>query len=179
MTAEKLYINRGHLVLFTILLTLGLVALDQITKLLATQYLLPVGTAPLIPGIIELSYVLNDGAAFSFFSGNKFLLVGVTSVALIGLAVYLILKKPTNKREFYSWLLIFAGGVGNLIDRVLNGVVVDFFNLQFMNFAVFNVADIYVTCGVALLFTTICISEFKEYKKRKNATVEENKFETR
>lgn len=159
--------------LFTILFSLGLVAVDQFTKYLANEFLMQIGTAPLIPGIIEFSYVLNDGAAFSFFSGNRFLLVGVTSVALIILAAYLLIKKPKNKWEYFSWLLIFSGGLGNLIDRITNGVVVDFFNFQFIDFAVFNVADIYVTCGVALLFITICTAEYKEYKKRKAAPAEE------
>lgn len=161
--------------LYTILFSLGLVAIDQFTKYLANEFLMQIGTSPFIPGIIEFSYVLNDGAAFSFFSGNRFLLVGVTSVALIGLLAFLIIKKPKHKLEYFSWILIFAGGVGNLIDRIANGVVVDFLNFQFINFAVFNVADIYVTCGVALLFITICFAEYKEYKKSKASLLKEEK----
>ncbi|MEG1125552.1 MAG: signal peptidase II [Oscillospiraceae bacterium] len=150
-----------------------LVALDQISKYLATVYLQPVGTLPFIPGIMDLNYILNDGMAFSMFSGNKFLLIGVTSVALIALALYLIIKKPSDKLEFISLVLILSGGIGNLIDRILNGYVVDFFNFTFVNFAVFNVADCFVTCGAVLLVITFIMQELKERKTK--AANNENK----
>lgn len=162
------YKKRVKLLILTFFLTIGLVAIDQITKYLATQFLLPVGNAPFIPYVVELQYVLNDGAAFSLFSGNRFLLIGVTSVALLVLAGYLIIKKPENKFEYCAWVLVLAGGIGNLIDRVINGVVVDFFSFLFVDFAVFNVADIYVTCGVALLIITITYGEYALYKAKKN-----------
>lgn len=161
------YVNGVIILLLTFLLPVILIVIDQISKFLATQYLMPIGSAPLIPGIIELRYILNDGAAFSLFSGNRFLLIGVTSTALLALLVYLVWKKPENKLEYFSWLLVLSGGIGNLIDRILNGVVVDFFSFQFVNFAIFNVADIYVTCGVALLFVSICYGEYKISKEKK------------
>ncbi len=146
---------------------LVLVALDQFTKYLATTYLMPVGTMPFIPGVMELRYVLNDGAAFSFFAGKTWFLVGATSIALIALAAYAFIKKPKNKLELISLTLILAGGVGNLIDRILYGVVVDFFATTFINFAVFNVADCCVVIGTGLMILYVILDEYKVYKNKK------------
>ncbi|MEG0168342.1 MAG: signal peptidase II [Ruthenibacterium sp.] len=155
--------------IFTVFLTAALVILDQITKMLATTYLAPVGVLPFIPGVMQLRYILNDGAAFSILSGNRFFLIAVTSVALLALTLYLLFKKPQSRFEHFAWVLILAGGIGNLIDRVLNGVVVDFFEVTFMNFAVFNVADCFVCVGAALLLLFFVLEEVKNKKGTSHA----------
>lgn len=131
-----------------------LIGLDQLTKALATAYLAPVGVRPFIPGVMELRYVRNDGAAFSLFAnvawGRAFLIV-VTAAALTAIAVWFIRKKPAAWWERWTFILIFSGGMGNWIDRVLHGSVVDFFATTFMDFAVFNVADCFVCIGAGLL----------------------------
>ncbi|MEG1446327.1 MAG: signal peptidase II [Ruthenibacterium sp.] len=157
--------------LFTILFTAALVAIDQITKMLATMYLAPVGVMPFIPGVMQLQYVLNDGAAFSILSGNRYFLIGVTGIALLALAIYLFVKKPQSRLEHLAWVLVLAGGLGNLIDRILNGVVVDFFAVTFMNFAVFNVADCFVCIGVGLLFLFFILEEVKAKKEKPHADI--------
>ncbi len=149
------------------LLFVVLIALDQFTKYLAVTYLEPVGTMPFIPGFMELRFVLNDGAAFSSFAGQTWFLVGVTGLALLALLAYMLIRKPTSKLEMFSLVLIFSGGVGNLIDRVRNGVVVDFFATTFMNFAVFNIADCLVVVGTFLLCYYIIADEMKMAKQRK------------
>ncbi len=149
------------------LIVIALIFIDQITKYLATTYLKPVGTMPFIPGIMELRYVLNDGAAFSIFSGNKWFLIVFTSIMLIGVIIYSIIKKPTKFLEKTAFILIISGGIGNLIDRVLYGYVVDFFATTFMNFAVFNVADCFVVIGACFLIITTIIQEFEISKKNK------------
>jgi signal peptidase II len=153
---------------FTLLSIVGLIALDQFSKYLATMYLAPIGTMPFLPGL-ELHYILNDGMAFSLFAGNRFLLIGVTSVALLAFAIYLFWKKPADKLEYISFVLILAGGIGNLIDRILYGYVVDFFNFTFVNFAVFNVADCFVTCGAVLLMLAFIRQELRAKKARQSA----------
>ncbi|MEG2833387.1 MAG: signal peptidase II [Ruthenibacterium sp.] len=155
--------------IFTVFLTAALVTLDQITKMLATTYLAPVGVLPFIPGVMQLRYILNDGAAFSILSGNRFFLIAVTSVALLALTLYLLFKKPQSRFEHFAWVLILAGGIGNLIDRVLHGVVVDFFEVTFMNFAVFNVADCFVCVGAALLLLFFVLEEVKNKKGTSHA----------
>lgn len=142
---------------------LALAALDQLLKIWATTYLLPVGTAPLIPGFIELHYVLNDGMAFSMLSGRRWLLVAVTGAVLIVVAIALIVHKMP-RLERVVWMLILGGGLGNLIDRVRTGVVVDYLNFQFIEFPVFNFADICVCVGVGLLILSLLLDMRREHR---------------
>ena len=126
-----------------------LVVIDQLIKHWATAALLPVGSMDVLPGVVELRYCLNDGMAFSMLAGKQGLLIGMTSVMLLAVLIMLFVRKmPLTERA--AWTLVLGGGVGNLIDRVLNGVVVDYINVLFMQFAIFNFADICVCVGVAL-----------------------------
>lgn len=133
-----------------------LVAADQGIKAWATAQLMPVGVMAVLPGIVELRYVLNDGMAFSMLAGKQGILIGVTSLMLIGVLVWLV-RGDMPLLERLSWTLVLGGGIGNLIDRALNGVVVDYINVLFMHFAVFNFADICVCCGVGLLILSILL----------------------
>ena len=127
-----------------------LVVIDQLIKHWATAALLPVGNMDVLPGIVELRYCLNDGMAFSMLAGKQDLLIGMTSVMLLVILIMLFVRKmPLAER--ISWTLVLGGGVGNLIDRVLNGVVVDYINVRFVRLAIFNLADICVCVGVGLL----------------------------
>ncbi len=159
------------------LLVVALIGIDQITKYLAVIYLEPVGSMPFIPGIMELRFVLNDGAAFSFFAGKTWFLVGATSVALIALFAYILIKRPTSRLEMFSLILILSGGIGNLIDRIRNGVVVDFFATTFINFAVFNFADCFVVVGTFLLCAYIISDEIKISKMNKKQALNDNEAE--
>ena len=152
--------------LFSLLGATVLVVIDQLIKHWATAALLPVGNMDVLPGIVELRYCLNDGMAFSMLAGKQTLLIGMTSVMLVVVAVMLFARKmPVWER--ISWTLILGGGVGNLIDRVLNGVVVDYINVQFMHFAIFNFADICVCVGVALLMLVVLLDSFKKEETAK------------
>lgn len=152
--------------LFSLLGAAVLVVIDQLIKHWATAALLPVGNMDLLPGIVELRYCLNDGMAFSMLAGKQTLLIGMTSVMLVVVAVMLFARKmPVWER--ISWTLILGGGVGNLIDRVLNGVVVDYINVQFMHFAIFNFADICVCVGVGLLMLVVLLDSFKKEETAK------------
>lgn len=147
---------------------LALAALDQLIKVWATTYLLPVGSMPLIPGFIELRYVLNDGMAFSLLSGRRWLLIGVTGVVLLAVAIALIVHKMP-RLERIVWMLVLGGGLGNLIDRVRTGVVVDYLNFQFIDFPVFNFADICVCTGVGLLVLSLLLDLRKERRAAASA----------
>lgn len=157
--------------IFTILASALLVGVDQLLKHWAVVSLQPVGQMTLIPNVIGLRFILNDGAAFGMLAGKQVFLQIVTGVALVALLVYLLFKKPASKLEYASYLLIFAGGVGNMVDRVLNGVVVDYIEFLFMDFAVFNFADILVCVGVGLLFLALLVPEFKKLGKKKDDQV--------
>ena len=144
-------------IVIKLVLVAVLVAADQGIKLWASASLQPVKAMPLIPGIVELRFVLNDGMAFSMLSGKQTFLIVVTSIALLVVAYLLLSNKMFGKIGNVGLLLVLAGGIGNLIDRVLNGVVVDYINLLFMRFAVFNFADICVSVGVGLLILDVLL----------------------
>ena len=167
--------ERNVPLLISVIIIIALTGLDQLTKHLATVYLAPVRAMPFIPGVMELRYVLNDGAAFSMLAdaewGRVFLIV-VTGLALAALAVYFFWKKPSSWLERWVFILIFSGGLGNLMDRVLNGYVVDFFATTFMNFAVFNVADCFVCVGAALFVIAVLRQELNAKKEQKAGTDE-------
>ena len=129
------------------ILALVLVALDQLVKYLVLQNIPLGGHVPFIPYLLELTYVQNTGAAFSIFSEHTWMLALVSLVMSVVLALALwknFFRHPLGK---VTLTLLLAGAVGNLIDRVFRGFVVDMFNVLFMNFAVFNVADICVVVG--------------------------------
>ena len=146
-------------IVIKLVLIAALVAADQGIKLWASSVLQPVTAMPVIPGIVELRFVLNDGMAFSMLSGKQSFLIGVTSLALCVVAYLLFTEKMFGRVGNAGLLLVLAGGIGNLIDRALNGVVVDYINLLFMRFAVFNFADICVCVGVALWVLVIFLDE--------------------
>lgn len=145
-------------ILAGITIILLLIILDQATKSLAVIYLKDGPAFALIPGVFELYYLENQGAAFSILWGQKTFFVIITAVLFL-IMFYLYLRMPENKR--FNWakivfILLMAGAVGNLIDRCTRNYVVDFFYFKLINFAVFNVADIYITVGAFLFIITFC-----------------------
>lgn len=129
------------------LLVFLLVAADQIVKFLIRARI-PLGTSvPFLPGLVELTYVQNTGAAFSILSEHTWVLTLVSAVVAVVIAAVLIKKVVRHPFGVTTLSVVLAGAVGNLIDRALFGFVTDMFNFQFMHFAVFNVADICVVCG--------------------------------
>lgn len=124
-----------------------LIVLDQVVKYLVKTGI-PMGTTvDVIPGFMGLTYIENPGAAFSMLVGARWFFV-VLTVVFVAFAMWVLLtKKLVHPLGKWSWVLVIAGAVGNLIDRALTGAVVDMFQTQFMNFAIFNVADIFVVVG--------------------------------
>jgi signal peptidase II len=134
-----------------------LVGLDQVTKYLAIVYLKSDGPIPIIKNVFELSYVENRGAAFGIMQ-NKGLFFVITTFIILAFILYYYRKIPKGQKyNLLRWtlLVIVAGAIGNLIDRLYLGYVVDFFYFKLINFPVFNVADIYVTVGAILLLILI------------------------
>ena len=140
-------------------LTIPAIALDRITKHAAQRALAPHGVKTAVQGILSWAYTQNRGAAFSLLNGSGMLLVLLT-LALIGLLLVYLLRHPQNSSMERTGLwLIIGGGLGNLWDRLLYGYVIDFIRLDFVNFAVFNIADIFVCGGAALVVLSVLISE--------------------
>ena len=132
-------------------LAAGLLVLDQWLKLWITANL-PLGASmPLLPGLVEFLTVHNYGAAWSSFSGQRVLLLGVTAVILLGVALALGRRVVRHPLGVAACFLLISGGIGNMIDRVRLGYVVDMFHFEFWPaYPVFNVADICVVCGACL-----------------------------
>ena len=152
-------------VVFNLLAAAALIGIDQAIKLWATNVLQPVGAMPLIPHVVELRFVLNQGMAFSLLSGKQLFLILATSAALLLVAYWLFFRSRGKYLQQAALILVLGGGIGNLIDRVLNGEVVDYINVLFMRFAVFNFADICVCVGVALWVLVIFLEEVQEQKE--------------
>ena len=124
-----------------------LVGLDQLVKYLVRVHIPLGGQVPFIPRVLALAHIPNAGAAFSMLTGARWFFV-VLTVAFVVFALWVLYaKKITHPFGRWTLALIIAGALGNLIDRALNGYVVDMFEVLFMNFAIFNVADIFVVVG--------------------------------
>lgn len=151
------------------LLAAALVVLDQVVKLLVRHNIPLGGSITLIPGVMDLSYVQNTGAAFSLFQEHTWVLAAVSLVVAVLLILALIKKIFTRPWGVISLAVVLAGAVGNLIDRVFLGFVTDMFQTTFMNFAVFNVADICVVLGGISLCVYVIFFYEKWEKKGKYA----------
>lgn len=150
------------------LLGLLLLGLDQWSKQWATASLQGQGTVPVIPGLFDFCYLPhgNTGAAWGLFSGNWVMLILLPVLMVIAIIVLLIVKRNMHKMAFFSLVLVVVGGIGNLIDRVKQGAVVDFIRFAFWDsFPTFNVADIVICIGVGFMMLYILFIDGKEEKK--------------
>ena len=138
--------------------------LDQLSKYWTSAHIEEnVGTIPLIPGLVHLSNVHNTGAAFSFLQGARWFFV-VLCVLFVAVVIYLMAKGSIrHPAARWSAVLVMAGAVGNCLDRIISGYVVDMIELEFMKFPVFNIADIFITVGV-LVFVIVMLLDKDEAK---------------
>ena len=150
------------------LLAAVLVVLDQIVKLLIRHNIALGESVTLIPGVMDLTYIQNTGAAFSLFRQHTWILAIISLVVAVLIVIALLKRVFTKPFGVISLAVVLAGAVGNLIDRVFLGFVTDMFKTTFMNFAVFNVADICVVLGgIAVCVYVIFFYEKWEKKGRK------------
>lgn len=136
--------------LFLTVLGLVLIALDQLIKFWVVAHIELGEIKPFLPPIFSLTYLRNYGAAFSMLQNQQGLFSLVTVIFLAGAGYYFYRKADSLWIEL-ALLLVISGGIGNFIDRLRLGYVVDMVHLDFMDFAIFNVADAYLTVGVALM----------------------------
>ena len=132
------------------LVAAAVVALDQLSKVAARSALVPGDPVTLVPGVMDLSLVYNTGAAFSLGEGGGPLFVVLAAAILVAGLVVAWRRADVPLPLLLAVAAVAGGGVGNAIDRVALGAVTDFFKTTFVDFAVFNVADVFVTCGVVL-----------------------------
>ncbi len=134
------------------LFAIAIAVADQITKFLTVSHIDLFEKVDFIPGFLGLTYYQNTGAAFSSFEGMQWLFALIFLLFTVAIC-YEYFKKPMGFTTFERWCIaaIYGGGLGNMIDRVRMGYVVDMVETQFMDFPIFNLADCFITCGVILL----------------------------
>lgn len=132
------------------LLLAACIAGDQLLKYWVVRHLEIGQSAAFLPGLVQLTRLHNTGAAWGSFSGSTTLLTAVTAVLLVAVA-WLVLKKVIrHPLGLCAAMLVLGGGIGNMIDRICRGYVVDMFDLEFMSYPIFNLADCFVVVGVIL-----------------------------
>ncbi len=145
------------------------ITVDQITKLLAVKYLMPVGSVPLIKfgdvQVLNLTYVENTGAAFGMLKNAPWVFNTISVVAIIVMLGYLFLGHAESKLSGIALSMLVCGGIGNMIDRATLHYVVDFIDFRLINFAVFNGADSFVCVGAGLLILALILEMKDEMKK--------------
>lgn len=154
-----------------LLLAAALLAADLLLKEWVVSVLQPIGSIPVISGVFSLYYHENRGAAWGLFQGQRWPLILITGLLLLGLVAAVALKKFPGVLTNLSFSLIIAGGLGNLADRIFRGYVVDFLYFELINFPIFNFADICVVSGTILLMLYVIFIE--EKKKSKPAEIQE------
>lgn len=154
----------GLLAAFAVLI----VILDQWTKYLTVTHI-PLGSiVPVWDGVFHFTHIRNTGMAFSMLEGGRWFFLVVTLIAFVVLFIALKKKWVTHPVGLWALAMIAGGAVGNLIDRVLYGYVVDMIEVEFMRFAVFNVADCAVVCGAILLVIYAFFFDKSEKKEDKS-----------
>jgi len=152
---------------------IGGIVLDQISKLIAVKLLAPVESVPLWEGVLHLTYVENKGAAFGMLADHRWVFMSISSVAIIAIALYLYSGRNTSKLYTAALMMIVSGGIGNMIDRIALGYVIDFIDFALIDFAVFNIADSIVCIGAGLLILSLVLDIIKEAKAEKEKKASE------
>ena len=140
-----------------IVMLLGIV-LDQVVKMAIVKHIKLSEQKPVLKGILSLTHLRNNGAAWSILEGQQWFFV-LTTVIVLAVAVWFWLKNLSKNRYAIGLTLIISGALGNFIDRVRQGYVVDMFQLDFINFPIFNVADILLSIGFVVLFIGILLEK--------------------
>lgn len=155
--------------IWIILIMLG-IFLDQISKYLVVIYMDLGESVQVIPHLFNFTYIRNEGAAFGSLSNSRWVFMIASSVMIVGILVYMFWKKPKNKLLATALTLIVAGGIGNMIDRIRLGYVIDF--IDFCAFPklwmwTFNIADSFVVVGAGLIILYIILDMIRESKEAK------------
>ncbi len=153
-----------------------LIGADQLIKVWAVNELSGAGISKQFikighTEIVNLTYTENTGAAFSIMSGKQWFTIGFAAAAMIVFIIYIIKNYKNSKPAMIFSTMVVSGGIGNLIDRIRVGYVVDYIEVKLFRFAIFNFADICVTVGVALLLIYCLFISSREKKNKRSGVV--------
>lgn len=161
-----------------VILIIAVIVLDQVSKMLLAPALEAAGgSIPLIQDILHLTYVENRGAAFGMLADHRWIFLSLSVIGIGAIFVWLVYSVTKKPESMNMWTriavaFIIGGGIGNMIDRVRLGYVVDFIDCRFINFYVFNVADSFVCIGCAMFLLTVIKEEIDARGKKKAAQTE-------
>jgi len=146
-----------------------IVIIDQITKYYAVLYLVGDAAYTLIPGVLSLRYHENPGAAWGMLADQRWVFMLISSLAIVGIIGYLIWNRKEKLPPLFlvSLAMFVGGGIGNMIDRVVLGYVIDFFRFDFIDFPIFNVADSFITVAAVLMILYMIWESIQEWKAKK------------
>lgn len=164
-------------IIISVILMAVIVVLDQVTKYAVVENLFYGQSVEVIPGVLNFTYVRNEGAAFGSMDDARWIFMSLSTVAIVAILVYMFWKKPQSKMLLAALTMITGGGIGNMIDRVWLGYVIDF--IDFCAFPkiwvwVFNVADAFVCVGAGMLALWMILDAVREYKEIKKKERTEN-----
>ena len=160
--------RKSIILLIDVIFLAILIFLDQNTKYFAIVYLKGQESLKVVDGVFEFNYLENRGAAFGMFKDQRWIFMLTSTVMILGLSLYLYLGFAENKLYEVSMAMIISGGIGNMIDRLALGYVIDFIDFRLINFAVFNGADSFVCIGAGILILALVKDIIAESKKKKN-----------
>ena len=157
-----------------LLISLAGILLDQVSKWLCMAYLKAVDSVTIIPGLLKLTYLENRGAAFGSFSEHRWVFMIFSTVAIIGVTVYLVAFSERSRLLRWSLALIISGGIGNMIDRISLGYVIDMIDFYVIWPYIFNVADSFVCIGAGMIVLYCLLEMKKEWENHKEKTKAED-----
>lgn len=158
-----------------IAIIVGIIGLDQLTKWIAVWTLEGEPSFPIWQDVLHLTYARNEGAAFGILSDQRWVFLVFSTVAIIGLLIYLFAYPPKQRFVKIVLAMIIGGGIGNMIDRTILGYVIDFIDFTLIDFAIFNVADSFICVGAFLLIGYLIwdmVREIREEQAKKAARTE-------
>ena len=151
----------------------AVIGLDQLTKWLTVVNLEEYESFPVWQDVFHFTYVKNTGMAFGMLKDHRWVFMVFSTIAIVALIVYLFRFRPESRWMQVSMAMIIGGGIGNMIDRVFWGYVVDFIDVTLINFAVFNIADSFVCIGAGIMILCLVLDLIKEIKLEKAKNAEE------
>ncbi len=135
------------------IMTIVFIIIDLISKYIIDKYLTLNESIKIIKGFLNITYVRNTGVAFSMFNDSKYFILIISTLIIIGIIYYVYKNKSQNKLETIGYSLVLGGAIGNLIDRIFKGYVIDFIDVKIFSYdyPIFNLADTFIVVGVLLL----------------------------
>ena len=151
----------------------SLVAIDQIIKYFVDLYLKPVGSVLVVRNFLQLSYYENDGAMMGMMNGKTLTMTILAVICLVVIAFVIFSGKVKFGIDYCCIVLMMSGGLGNIIDRIFRGYVIDYIEVLFIDFYIFNFADCLVTCAAILMICNQIYEIYKETKAKKEKAADD------